>query len=389
MRLSDRLGNLKEISLGQTEATMAQLKAVEAAFPNAELNWKVTILGEETDCRTTTLDLTAARDEDVEALAAALTRLPELWSVKLASDDGTTSLSFESLAALAAAAPEANLNCRFELFGQTADWTTEELRYENQNIGNEAVSVFGEALPYLRSLKLLRLEQCGIDDHEGMDALRDAFPEVNVVWTVYLAGYPFMTDTTMIHFQNLRDSDAPYMKYFRDVVGLDIGHDLAITNLEFVRDLPKLTTVIISLTNLSDISPFEACPDITFFECFTTKVADISVLAKLEKLEYLNLGNDPNITDITALYGLKNLKLVRFVDNPRLPKEQIDKLRELMPDTVVSTVGGHPAFSGGWRYDANGQETEEYKRVSELFLYYVNRTQGWDKSLSNSPSREG
>ena len=27
--------------------------------------------------------------------------------------------------------------------------------------------------------------------------------------------------------------------------------------------------------------------------------------------------------------------------------KQIDELRERMPDTVVSTAGGHPAFSGG------------------------------------------
>ena len=138
----------------------------------------------------------------------------------------------------------------------------------------------------------------------------------------------------------------------------------------------------------ADITPFEDCPEITFFECFTTPVKDISALAGMEKLEYLNLGNCPNISDISPLFELQNLKLVRLCDNPRLPKAQIDELRERMPDTVVSTAGGHPAFSGGWRYDANG-ETAWYKEVSELFLYEVNRTRGWAYSLSNSPSKEG
>ena len=387
MTLSGKLSAVKTISLGHAEATLAQLQAVAAAFPEASVSWTATVLGTEVPSDTETLDLTAASDADVEELARSLALLPALREITLAGEGELTTLSYESLDTLAAAAPQAELNCRFELYGKTADWTTEELRYTKQKIGNECVATFRGALPYLRSLKLLRLEECGIDDHEGMAALRADFPEKNVVWNVYLNGYPFMTDTTLIHFEMLRDEDTELIKYLPDVLYLDIGHDLRITNIEFVKYLPKLTTVILSLTNLSDISPIAQCPDITFFECFTTPVDDISALASLEKLEYLNLGNDWNLSDLTPIYGLKNLKLVRLCEKSfnNISREQVAELQEQLPDTVISTVGGHSAFSGGWRIDANGHYTERYQLLREQCRYDYK----WIDSLSNSPSAEG
>lgn len=389
MSLSGKLPSLREISLGLTEAELPQLRAVEAAFPEAELTWKVRVLGEELDCLAEHLDLRAATEEDVPALTAALSILPALKEVELApAGEGLTPLSFESVDALAAAAPQADLNCRFELFGLTADWNTEELRYARKKLGNECIDSFRAALPYLRSLKLLRLQECGISDHEAMDALRDAYPEKNIVWTVYLNGWPFMTDTELIHFDILRDSDADNIKYLRDVLYLDIGHDTQLTNIEFVRYLPKLTTVILSLTNLSDISPLEACPEITFFEMFTTPVSDISVLSKLEKLEYVNLGNDWNLDDLSPLYGLKNLKLVRLGKKTMIhvTPQEVEELRSMLPaETMVNTDGGHPANSGGWRYKLEGGGwTDRYILLRKQCRYDYKR----EDSFCNSPSGE-
>ncbi len=387
MSVSDRLSAVRKISLGVTDARLEQLRAVEAAYPQAELSWSAVVLGEEIDCRAEILDLTAATDADTASICAALAVLPEVRTLTLAPEGGLTTLSFDSLSALADAAPQAELNCRFELYGKTADWTTEELRYAFQDIGNECVGVFRRALPYLRSLKLLRLEECGISDHDGMAALRADFPDTNVVWNVYLSGYPFMTDTTLIHFEMLKDEDTYLLQYLPDVLYLDIGHDMAITNIEFVKYLPKVTTVILSLTNLSDISPIANCPEITFFECFTTPVEDISALAKLEKLEYLNLGNDWNLRDLSPLYELKNLKLVRLCEKSftHLTQADVDALQEHLPDTVLSTVGGHAAFSGGWRFNPDGSYTERYALLRQQCLYDL----PWVQSLSNSPSREG
>ncbi len=391
MSVSDRLENVEEISLGVTGATLAQLRAVQTAFPQAVVSWKAELLGEELDCRADSLDLRAAADEDVPQIVSALAVLPEVRTLELAPEDGVTSLSFDSLSALAAAAPEAELNCRFELFGQTADWTTEKLKYYRTDIGDDGVDLFREALPYLRSLDLLRFEECGITDNDKMAALRADFPEKRVVWSIPIEGYTFMTDTTLINAGILlRDDNAYLLRYMPDVLYFDIGHYKGLSNIEFVRSWPKLQVVILTLTNIRDITPLEDCPDLEFFECHGTPIDDISVLADKEKLEYLNIANLPNLTDLTPLYGLKQLKIVRICGSTftHVTQEQVDELKEQLPDTFVSDYGGDPNSSGGWRFNTNGDKsdpTERYALLREQMRYDLIN---WQLMLSNSPSGE-
>ena len=191
MRLSGKIDGVSEISLGVTRGTLAQLQAVRAAFPNAHVSWEAALPGGRVADDVQELDLSAATDDEVPDICAALALLPELRTINLAGEGDVTALRFESLDAIAAAAPEAELNCRFELFGQTADWTTEELRYDHSLLGDDCIDAFRAALPYLRALHLLRLEECGIEDHDAMAALRADFPEKNVVWSVNIGGYPF------------------------------------------------------------------------------------------------------------------------------------------------------------------------------------------------------
>lgn len=391
MSVSDRLENVKEISLGVTGATLAQLRAVETAFPQAVVSWRAELLGEEIDCRADSLDLRAAADEDVPQIVSALAVLPEVRTLELAPEDGVTSLSFDSLSALAAAAPEAELNCRFELFGQTADWTTEKLKYYKTDIGDDGVDLFRAALPYLRALDLLRFEECGITDNDKMAALRADFPEKRVVWSIPIAGYTFMTDTTLINAGILlRDDNAYLLRYMPDVLYFDIGHYKGLSNIEFVRSWPKLQVVILTLTNIRDITPLEDCPDLEFFECHGTPIDDISVLADKEKLEYLNIANLPNLTDLTPLYGLKQLKIVRICGSTftHVTQAQVDELKEQLPDTFVSDYGGDPNSSGGWRFKTNGDKsnpTERYALLREQMRYDLIN---WQLMLSNSPSGE-
>ena len=391
MSVSDRLENVEEISLGVTGATLAQLRAVQTAFPQAVVSWKAELLGEELDCRADSLDLRAAADEDVPQIVSALAVLPEVRTLELAPEDGVTSLSFDSLSALAAAAPEAELNCRFELFGQTADWTTEKLKYYRTDIGDDGVDLFREALPYLRALDLLRFEECGITDNDKMAALRADFPEKRVVWSIPIEGYTFMTDTTLINAGILlRDDNAYLLRYMPDVLYFDIGHYKGLSNIEFVRSWPKLQVVILTLTNIRDITPLEDCPDLEFFECHGTPIDDISVLADKEKLEYLNIANLPNLTDLTPLYGLKQLKIVRICGSTftHVTQGQVDELKEQLPDTFVSDYGGDPNSSGGWRFKTNGDKsdpTERYALLREQMRYDLIN---WQLMLSNSPSGE-
>ena len=388
MSASDRLENVKEISLGVADANLAQLRAVEAAFPQAQVSWQAEVLGRTVDCRAESLDLRSAADEDAEEIVSALAVLPELKTLELAPEEGVTALSFDTLAALAAAAPQAELNCRFELFGQTADWTTEKLKYYRTSVGNEGVDLFRAALPYLRSLDLLRFEECGITDNDKMDSLRADFPDKRVVWSIPIGGYTFMTDTTLVNAALiLTDENVDALRYMHDVLYLDIGHNHYLTNIEFVRNFPKLQVVIVTLTNITDISPLEDCPDIEFLELVSTPIYSIDVVAGMDKLEYLNLGCMWNLSDISPVFGLKNLKLVRICGTTftHVKQEDVDRLKEALPDTDVSDYGGDPTKSGHWRFNDDYSYTERYALLREQMRYDLVI---WTEMLSDSPSGE-
>ena len=386
MRLSGKIDGVSEISLGVTRGTLAQLQAVRAAFPNAHVSWEAALPGGRVADDVQELDLSAATDDEVPDICAALALLPELRTINLAGEGDVTALSFESLDAIAAAAPEAELNCRFELFGQTADWTTEELRYDHSLLGDECIDAFRAALPYLRALHLLRLEECGIEDHDAMAALRADFPEKNVVWSVNIGGYPCMTDTTRVNAALiLRDDNTYLLQYMPDVLYLDIGHNAKLTNIEFARYFPKLQVVILTLTNIADLSPLEDCKDLEFLECHSCQISDLSPLADKDKLEYLNIANLPNLTDLSPLYGLKNLKIVRICGSTwmHITKEQVEELKVQLPDTFVSDYGGDPNSSGSWRFNPNGGLTERYQLLREQMGYDL---LNWKLMLFNSPS---
>lgn len=389
MRASNDLTKVREIELGVTGAKLEQLYAVEAAFPQASVSWKAEVLGEEIDRHAEELSLGAATDEDLAQILSALSVLPEVKTLSLAPEDGVTALSFDSLGALAAAVPEAELNCRFELYGQMADWTTGKLKYYKTNIGDEGIEAFRSALPYLRSLELLRFEDCGITDNDAMAALRADFPDKRVVWSIPIHGYLFMTDTTLINdggSLQLRDADAELFRYMPDVLYLDVGHNHYLTNIEFVRNFPKLQVVILTLSNIKDITPLEACPDIEYLEMVSTGIESIDVVAGMEKLEYLNLGCMWSLRDVSPVLGLKNLKLVRICGTTftYVTHAQVDELKEALPG-VVNDYGGDPTKAGGWRYNNDGSLTERYALLREQMLY----DEGvWWKRLSNSPSRE-
>ena len=386
MRLSGKIDVVSEISLGVTRGTLAQLQAVRAAFPNAHVSWEAALPGGRVADDVQELDLSAATDDEVPDICAALALLPELRTINLAGEGDVTALSFESLDAIAAAAPEAELNCRFELFGQTADWTTEELRYDHSLLGDDCIDAFRAALPYLRALHLLRLEECGIEDHDAMAALRADFPEKNVVWSVNIGGYPCMTDTTRVNAALiLRDDNTYLLQYMPDVLYLDIGHNAKLTNIEFARYFPKLQVVILTLTNIADLSPLEDCKDLEFLECHSCQISDLSPLADKDKLEYLNIANLPNLTDLSPLYGLKNLKIVRICGSTwmHITKEQVEELKVQLPDTFVSDYGGDPNSSGSWRFNPNGGLTERYQLLREQMGYDL---LNWKLMLFNSPS---
>jgi len=380
-----KLPSVTAIRLGETALGPDGLVTIRASYPAARVSWQKTVEGYALSDTTETLDLSSAGSDSIAALCLYLPLMDDLREINTVGADGYTALSFEDLAQLRFAAAAAKLAVRFSLYGLDADNDTKELRYERKNIGNDGVAVFRSVLPYLDSLELLRVKSCGITDYDGMEALKNDFTNVNVVFSVEIRGWPFMTDTTLINSPRLLDENVHLLKYMHDVLYLDIGHNGYLTNVEFVRYFPKLQVAIVSLTNISDISPFEACPDIEFFECITTPISDISVLAGMEKLEYVNIGAMKNLADISPLYGKQSLKQVRICGTTynHVTREQVEELKASLPETCfVSDGGGDPTTSGQWRFKIGGGYTERYALLREQMQYDF----AFDDRQCNSPS---
>jgi hypothetical protein len=63
----------------------------------------------------------------------------------------------------------------------------------------------------------------------------------------------------------------------------------------------------------------------------------------LTNLEYLDLDNN-NISDISPLKGLTNLKVLYISYNPLITQEQVDALKEALPDCRIY-------WDGDWYWD--------------------------------------
>ena len=380
-----KLPSVSDIRLGETTLGADGLATVRAAYPGARLSWKKTVSGIALSDTTASLDLSAADSDTVAALRLYLPMMVDLREINTVGADGYTTMDFETLDLLHEAAAAAKLSVRFSLYGLDADNDTTELRYERKHIGNEGIAVFRNVLPYLDSLELLRVKSCDITDYDGMEALKNDFPDVNVVFSVDIRGWPFMTDTTLINTPRLLDSNVHLLKYMHDVLYLDIGHNQYLTNVDFVRYFPKLQVAIVSITKISDLSPFEACPDIEFFECISTPVSDISVLAGMKKLAYVNIGAMKNLADISPLYGKESLKQVRICGTTynHVTREQVEELKASLPESCfVSDGGGDPTTSGQWRFKPGGGYTERYALLREQMQYDL----AFDYRQCNSPS---
>ena len=116
-----------------------------------------------------------------------------------------------------------------------------------------------------------------------MEAIRLDFPDVKVVWRIWFGdAYSVRTDVQRILASRpsaggaIMDNTAKNLYYCHDVVFLDLGHSGGITNIEFVRGMPKLEVAILITGSWTDASPLTACPELEYLEMFSTFCNDLT-----------------------------------------------------------------------------------------------------------------
>ncbi len=328
------------------------------AFPN----------GVEVPADAKSVDLSALSHDQVPAALEALRRMDGLVSVVLGSERENGPDWADIRALEEAAGEQALFDYSFTLFKKPFTLADTEMDLNHIHMHDDGALV-REVIACMPRLRWLCMDSCRVDD-EHMAAIRADFPNVEVVWRIWFGmhdTYSVRTNVEKILASNpgvggnlgspeLDDK----LRYCTKVKYLDLGHNIEIRDIEFLRSMPDLQVLILAINHLSDdISPIADCPHLEYLELFMCDISDLTPLKDLKELRHLNIGVCPNLTDLTPLYGLE-LERLYIGTGTGIPQTQIDEYKRLHPDCEVDDTH-YDTSNPGWRYNSAYDDDPEYR----------------------------
>ncbi len=359
-RLLACVPSLQTLELGTSESgtriTGEDLALLREALPEVEIHYTVTLMGQELDPKTESLDLSELKSEDVDNAVAAIAGLEGLTELTLPG--GEEGLSLDEALRLAEAVPGALVHYPVKLYGKSFDLADEGLDLNHIKIEDQGETV-RRLLPCMRACEWLDMDSCGVDN-EHMAQIRDENPDVEVIWRVNFGlNYSVRTNVTKILASmpskggKLDNNASAQLQYCTKVRYLDLGHNETLSDFSFISCMPELEVVVISMTGISDLTPFTSCPNLMYLEAGNTKIGDVSPLAECKNLRHLNIGTNINIKDISALYDLE-LKRLWIGSYTPVPEDQVAEMQERHPNCVINT-----SAPSGLERDAKGNALNE------------------------------
>lgn len=323
----------------------ATLVAMQQALPGCEFRYTVPVGGTEYPNDTTQITAAGATDQEVRD---ALAGLPALESIHL-----TDPLAGgQVLTELRTQYPQVSI--RWEL--TVGDVTLADDVLEADLSARPLSSVEeGKALAaYFPDAEKVIFES-GDVPYEDMAAFREEMRDsYKVVWTVIMGTgkrgqIPVRTDeTTFMPYKHgiiyFLDEDMYNLRYCEDMICIDVGH-FTFKSIEFVQFMPHLKYLVLTLTDVRDLTPISSCKELVFLELGHTGIRDYSPLLGCTALEDLNLGQtygDPE--PLKQMTWLKNLWWVR---------RSMSVMQELEPyltnTNMVFRPNSKDTTSFGWR----------------------------------------
>lgn len=368
-----RLPAVRTVDLGQggsAPLSAETLQALTAAHPDLTFSYAFTAGGIDCALNTTALDLTGIDSAAAAELTPYLPCMTALSSVTLGDESGCK-LTWEEIAALEKACPQAEFEYSFTLYGKSFTLADETIDLSKTEISDNGDAVTA-ALPALTKCRTLDMDDGGIVTplgNERMQQIREQFPDVDVIWRIWFGQYySVRTDTERILASRpsvggaLDDAEVDKLKYCTKAKYVDLGHNELIYNISFVESMPELEVFIIAMNPLSDISPLASCPKLEYLEIFTTNVTDLSPLSGLTGLRHLNISNLPNLTDISPLYSLTELERLWIGTLTPIPADQIEEMQKRAPNCKISTASSE-AQGDAWRYTWYDENNATYHWV--------------------------
>ena len=362
---------LRKIIISSPDFTDDDLAQLVAAFPAADILFRVSTDVPDFLYNAAEIDLSALDQEHLDDAAAFLEKTDGLTEVNMTGGDGTNLLSFSELRKLQDAAPCAVFDYRFESFGQVISTADEDLVYDALSncvyIYNEGMEQIREMMPCMTRLKSMFFQYCEVD-YDVLAQFREDYPDVDIVWRINFGPYSCRTDTERVFANGSLDAASCYnLRYCNKVKYIDLGHNDYLTSIDFAAYMPDLEIGIFAATSLYDISPLANCRKLRYLEIFVTNVSDISALANCTELEQLNISCCFSLRDLSPLYGLTKLKRV-WNNYSSVPQTKRNEIMKALPDCEFCFLkGGSTDY--GWRYDNYGNMTDYYAELYEIFGY--------------------
>ena len=359
-------------STGMCALDTAGVAALLEAAPEIDLSYSVRVGGSWYDRDAERVDLSRLRPAQLDAALEALRLLPSLRGVELMGRGGRCPFDREEVRHILKALPEAGVHYEFELFGQTLSTLDERVEYDHVVLTDEDETAIREALDLLPRCRYFKLDEDRFGMHDEVFAsIRDDYPEVKLVWRVFIAGVNMLTDEEILRVTFvLKDYNSAPLRYCTDAVYLDIGHNSYLSDISFLAYMPRLECLILSGSLVRDLSPLESCRNLVWVECcFCGWLNDISALRGHDTIRFVNISNT-GVSDVSALEDLKLERLVAM--QTRVPPEAQQRFDERNPDCLTAWIGEQP-YGYPWRYDAipavASVFSDYYLQMRRLFLY--------------------
>jgi len=357
--------NVEAVKIDAGDWTSEQLVELHEACPDFTIVGTHVAGSMDVALDATELDVSDASPEDLESLSTFCSCLTKLETLNAGSEEGHVKLA--SLAKIKQACPDVKLSYTFSAHDKNFDINETRLDFRRVPMDDNGDEV-RELLGLMPWVKYVDMDSCGVDD-EHMAALRDDFPEVEVVWRVWFGtNYTVRTDATKILASApglgglLSPENTQSLKYCTKMKYLDIGHNGTLQDISFVSYMPDLEVFICMMGHITDISPLADCKHLEFLEIFTNDITDLTPLSGLTELRHLNASNNPNLSDISPVYELHGLERFWCGHYNSVPQEQFDRFCELNPNCQVNFTCFDPHED--WRWG-----TERYALLQEQLGY--------------------
>jgi len=368
-----------------------EVAAWALSHPEIESYYSVTLPdGTVLDSGTKSFDMSAMSPEECEAAAEKLALLPQLRSVRLGREGGAH--DWESLGRLRKLLPKTAFKYAFTLYGKDCDLSASSLNFSHLPV-DDGGAALRKVIPLMPDLSYVDMDSCGVPNAD-MEKLRADFPDVKFVWRVWFgSNYSVRTDVQRILASKpsaggmLYNSDIEALSACHDVVFLDLGHNQQLTDISFVKEMPKLEVAILGMCDWEDASPLASCPELEYLEMFSTQCTDLRPLATLTNLKHLNIAGIPALEDISPLYGLTQLKRLYLGSMNRVPWEQCEEFQKRVPDCEFDVSVYDDPTGGHWRWDSEGNQVERYYLLRMQFGNYEDSVFSftWNDPLYDPP----